>query len=281
MDPMLNLWLQELTPSHCLSSALARLIVVTGKGGVGKTTFALALTKKWRSEGREAFYLPFQQKAAKDLPLPPEHCLSLTVPESLEAFIGHKLHSTFLAKAAIKTPFLTALFDIIPSLGMLASLGHIVHLLKKNPHHYYIMDCPSTGHARMIFDGPKHFEKIFRVGQMQVDLKETQSWLIREENCKIIILTTAAEMPLEEMSELQTFFQENIEKKTIRIINMFLPLLVQHHSLPESLQHKFEYEKEIVRSLKGPQFIPYIPLSNYNAIVQFLSESDFIYDYKN
>jgi anion-transporting ArsA/GET3 family ATPase len=275
MDPTLNLWLQELTPSHCLSRLTSRLIVVTGKGGVGKTTCALALAKKWRAQGLEAYYLPFQQKKEEALTLF-EHTLAISSQESLQAFIAHKLNSVLLGKAAMKAPFLTALFDIIPSLGMLGSLGHIVHLLKKNPNHRYVMDCPSTGHARMLFNGPQHFEKIFRVGPMQKDLQETQNWLRNPENCHIAILSSAAEMPLEEMSELHSFFQNTVGKSATDIINMYLPLLLTDETLPESLLDKVQSERRIVQNKKDCNFIPYIPLLGLESVAEALATSDYI-----
>ena len=43
-----------------------RLYIVTGKGGVGKTTIAQSLTQHLIDEGVDAFYSPFDQS-------PPDH----------------------------------------------------------------------------------------------------------------------------------------------------------------------------------------------------------------
>ena len=163
--PTSNSLLQPFTLFDLSIEKASRLYLVTGKGGVGKTSFSMALTKKLESQGAKVQYHSFDQPLnsalAKELDLPVLH---LDFYESAENYVALKLGSKSVAKWIMKTPFFKSLLNILPGLNHLIFLGNIIYLLEENPDLHIVIDSPSTGHAISILQSTHNFKKIFKTG---------------------------------------------------------------------------------------------------------------------
>ena len=67
-------------------------------------------------------------------------------------YVARKLGSKMIAKWVSEAPFFKALFNILPSLGMMITLGHIIDQLEKNPKRTFVLDAPATGHTLALFN---------------------------------------------------------------------------------------------------------------------------------
>ncbi|GAB4414690.1 MAG: hypothetical protein OHK0056_21690 [Bacteriovoracaceae bacterium] len=229
-----------------------RLIVFTGKGGVGKTSLAIATTLYLKNLGKNVLYNNFDQFPNYGL------CDRLSVPhldleleESAVEYMAQKLGSHLIATWIMKTPFFASLLHMLPGLGHIIVMGHIINKLEKDPSLTVILDSPSSGHAMTMFESTHNFKKIFGSGLLFQDLNRMQEFLLDKSKTSINIVTIPTEMAVHEAQDLKASFL-SLGLNDIRLIlNSSLPdnsHLTEERikEFPDFLKKKYDLEKEII-----------------------------------
>ena len=213
-DHTQNSFLQE-----CIHSN-KRLYVITGKGGVGKTTFSLALTKHLHSQGKKAVYINFENNVTvsefTDQDIPVE---IFELEKSTELYMARKLKSETIASWIIKIPFFRAIFFMVPGLWNLIIFGHILDRLDKDEDLVVILDSPATGHALTMLESPLNFKKMFKTGMMVEDIDRTMKILTSEEQGQVILLSLPSELSIEEAIEAKGYINDLGISTTQIVIN--------------------------------------------------------------
>ncbi len=232
-----------------------RLYIITGKGGVGKTSVAMALTKHLESQGVKVFYNSFFQEPERDLwkklNLP---TLDLNLLSSAEIYIARKLNSKTIASWIMKTHFFKSLFQMIPGLGHMILLGHIIDELEKNPDMVVVLDSPASGHALTMFESSSNFKKIFRAGLIVKDIERMHRFLSNETHLKTLIVSLPTELSMNEARDLEKELLSNESG-----MNFHLNLIINDSylkycelekiskaQLPNFLKNKLDLESAIV-----------------------------------
>ena len=254
-----------------------RLYIITGKGGVGKTTLAMAFTKYLQKEGVNVKYNCFHQtpekNLEKELNLP---TIEMTIEESAEVYIGRKLKSTTIASWIMKTHFFKSLFQMIPGLGHMILLGHLISELENDPTLIIVLDSPASGHALTMFESTSNFKAIFNTGLVVKDIDKMQTFLKGPNNLKTHIITLATELSLSEAQDLKNELENNLpdtEAHCDLIVNdsfkKFFELKdVEEKLLPSFLNQKIALEESIVKQYFS---LPHIDKNNITDIVMDLS----------
>lgn len=254
-----------------------RLYIFTGKGGVGKTTLAMAFTKYLESKNLNVKYNCFHQLPEKalqaELHLP---TIELKLETSAEAYIARKLNSTTIASWIMKTHFFKALFQMIPGLGHMILLGHLIDELEKNPSLIIVLDSPASGHALTMFESTSNFKAIFKTGLVVKDIEKMQRFLKGENNLKTHVITLATELSLSEAMDLKTELDTNLtdtDAHTDMVVNDSFRKFCEKHFideavLPPFLKQKVDLEKDIVSKYHT---LPHIDRTSPTQIVQELS----------
>ena len=241
-------------------SAAKRLYIFTGKGGVGKTSLAMAMTKYLESQGTRVLYNSFYQDPERSLwnklSLP---VLDIDLHTSAEIYIGRKLKSTTIASWIMKTHFFKSLFQMIPGLGHMILLGHILDELEKNPELTIVLDSPASGHALTMFESASNFKKIFRAGLIVKDIDKMHNLLSLPGYLKTLVISLPTELAIGEAHDLQKELKENSggpDFHTQIVVNdSYFQYLkenqIQENDLPDFLKNKIELEKEIIKGTKS------------------------------
>lgn len=241
-------------------TATKRLYIFTGKGGVGKTSLAMAMTKNLESRGVRVLYNSFYQDPERSLwdklSLP---VFDLNLYTSAEIYIGRKLKSTTIASWIMKTHFFKSLFQMIPGLGHMILLGHILDELEKNPELTVVLDSPASGHALTMFESASNFKKIFRAGLIVKDIERMHSLLSLPNFLKTIVVSLPTELAMNEASDLQRELKDNSggpDFNTEVVVNdSYLQYLkenkVEESDLPEFLKIRINLEKDIIGNAKA------------------------------
>jgi adenylate kinase family enzyme len=157
---------------------MSRLQIITGKGGVGKTTFAIQKTMQLSREDKEVFYISLDElldeKIINETGIQQKY---FETTSSMQTYIARKLGSKMIAKWVAEAPFFKALFNILPSLGMMITLGHIIDELEKNPNYIFILDAPATGHTLSLFESTMNYRRIFGRGVLVDDIDKINDFL--------------------------------------------------------------------------------------------------------
>lgn len=257
-----------------------QLYIVTGKGGVGKTTLSLALSLMFQKLGKKIKYNCFDQvpffQTTEHLNIP---LLHLNLDDSLKIYVGRKLHSEMIASIVLKTPFFKSTFSMIPGLGQMILLGHIVDLLESDPDLTIIIDSPSSGHAMTMIESMEIFKNIFSSGILVKDIIRMENFIFNENKAEIIISALPTNMAINEAIDLKKFFTE----KGVRDIAIVLNESLKHNQLiqdnyadlPPFLKKKIENEVEVLETFKDhiQSVIPYIFKNSSEQIVMELAEN--------
>ena len=273
---------EDITNSLLLPSILSskenpkkRLFIVTGKGGVGKTTLAMSVAKYLKEEdGREVLYnsfdQPLQESLLKELDIP---SFKLCMDTSAKEYIGKKLHSETVAGWIMKTPFFSSLFNMLPGLGHMILLGHIINKLEENPKLTIVIDSPSSGHAITMFESPLNFRDMFRSGLIVNDIDRMEDFLFKQDHLQVIIAALPTLMATQEASDLAQELKERNVRNPIFILNDLLTLngAVQSSpkdELPDFIKSKCDLENEVKTTLSNEWYsIPHFSESQNKALV--------------
>lgn len=251
-----------------------RLIIFTGKGGVGKTTLAMAYTQYLISKNINAKYTSFYQEPDKEilntLRLP---YFDTSVNESAEIYIANKLNSKTIASWIMHTHFFKSLFQMIPGLGHMILMGHILKELENNPDLTIVLDSPASGHALTMFESSDNFKKIFKTGLIVSDIEKMKSFLEDVNFLKTFIVALPNQMAVSEANELVAELSP-IYKNTEIILNNSFKNYFQNHQvvneeLPDFLKFKITNEEEIESSIKR---ISHVCENKFETVVAEISK---------
>jgi anion-transporting ArsA/GET3 family ATPase len=202
-----------------------RIHLVTGKGGVGRTTVAVALAHAVARAGRrvllaeigdpEGGYSAIGRKFGREHLTPePEPLAEGIMGCHLWAIRGHELFARSvipagpLIKAALASKPLRRFLVAAPSLHELGVLYHILSLLKeKNEqgrprHEVFIVDMPATGHTLALTSLPAIILDLLPVGPMARAIREGQSYLNDPTKGAAWVVTLPEQLPVSEALEL-------------------------------------------------------------------------------
>ncbi|PIK13915.1 ArsA-related P-loop ATPase [Halobacteriovorax sp. JY17] len=255
-----------------------RLYIITGKGGVGKTSLSLSLAKKLAESGSKVLYNSFDQEdqteLCEELNIPSLH---LELEKSAEIYMGKKLGSEMVASWIMKTPFFKSLFNMIPGLGHMILLGHVIDLLEDDPTLTIILDSPSSGHAMTMFESSHNFKEIFGSGLLVEDINRMHRFIYAENSLKNYIVSLPTKMALNESKEVKEHLQDLNFRNTEVIINDCLsPLLSSKEELPDFLKIKNQLETAVIEEYKevATKKVPHSLGEDFQSVILDLSKKD-------
>jgi anion-transporting ArsA/GET3 family ATPase len=228
-----------------------RLIVVTGKGGVGKTTIAAALALLAVEQGRRVLLVEFgaqerlsglfsvpaaepgeQQRLAAGisaLSIDPDRALLEWVQALGGRVSGRVLGSSgtfgYFAAAAPGAREIVSMVQIWKLAG--GSSGRT----RRGGHDLVILDAPATGHALGLLRSPDTFGRIARVGPIVRDTGHVRELLKDPERSAYVAVAQGTDMAVTETIELQEGLREALDRElSAVIVNGLLP---RRFSAPE------------------------------------------------
>jgi anion-transporting ArsA/GET3 family ATPase len=263
-------------PTTHSNSTLKRLYIITGKGGVGKTTTAISLSKHLIEEGYNVLYNSFDTECdtslLQKLDIP---YFQLHKDDSFKMYVAKKLNSDILGSWVMKAPFAHSLLNIIPGLGSMILLGHLMQLLQDDPTLTIVLDSPSSGHVLTMLESPANFKEIFQTGAIVEDIRKMETFMTPE-TMKVCILALPTMMAIHEGIELKEELLKRKISNTEIILNDSLRELLNDSKaeLPEFLLKRLELENSVFseyEALIGHTFPSVLSTSNKEIILKLVS----------
>lgn len=225
-----------------------RLIIVTGKGGVGKTTVALALSflnAKYNRRSIVAMLKKIKKTSYffglnKDIDYAEKkldkniYAICINPNRALDEYIFQKFLRFYpFYSLVFKSKVIIDFFDAAPGLKELITIGKVWQIgnLKtsgKNPQNKYkqvIFDAPSTGHAIPILDLPNSVLKMIEGGPVREHVKRVEEFLKDPKKTGLVVVTTPEELAVKETIEIIEQTKQIGIDHTYIIINCVYPKL--------------------------------------------------------
>ncbi len=200
-----------------------RLVYVTGKGGVGKTTVAAALGLAAARAGKRTVICEVaeQERITHAFGHAAAGFNETEVAENLSAFsidpekakeewLRHQLRSGTLAGLLGKSPIFQYLTAAAPGLAEVVTMGKIWELAqlkrrtaKAAPYDLVIVDAPATGHGLALLRAPRTFADIAKVGPIKNHAETIHSFTADPKLTGIVAVALAEEMPVNETMDLE------------------------------------------------------------------------------
>jgi anion-transporting ArsA/GET3 family ATPase len=218
------------------------LIVVTGKGGVGKTTVTAALGHGLRDRGRRVLLLETDPReslhhlcgtppsAGQAVPVSDGlwH-LTLRPRDEIEALVRTRVKIPLLAGAVAASPVFRHFVDAAPGLKELAVLGHALRLIdgRTGPGaDTVILDAPATGHGLALLTAPRLAAEVLGAGPAARLARDIATLVDDRSRCGVVVVTLAEEMPVQETVELIAALRERLDRSPdLVVVNQLYPPL--------------------------------------------------------
>jgi Mrp family chromosome partitioning ATPase len=185
------------------------MVVVTGKGGVGKSTVAAALALAAARDGRRVAVgeLGGHARVAGLLRGSGIDTLTVDVHHALTEWLATQLPRR-LADVLMRSGAFAALVSAAPGGRELIAMTKLWELVqhrrwnpRAEPYDVVIVDAPASGHGAALLHAPRTFAEIARVGPIGNQAREVADFL--KEDAGFVIVTMAAELPVSETLQLQ------------------------------------------------------------------------------
>lgn len=246
-----------------LDSLLSRrLIFVTGKGGVGKSTACAALGLALAKRGRNVLVVETDTYSAMaDLfhtALPPstitrarDH-LSLVNLDSENALIHaitQFVPSERVARTVIQNRVASLFFKAAPSVNEFSILNMVRFYLEektgsKHTYDHIIVDLPASGHAVTFLNVPDTLNGMIRVGRFAQICQELGEMIRDPRRTSLIAVCLPEEMPVNETVELSQAIKETLGRElSLVLLNMVHtePLSSTYRALFQSLSQPIQH----------------------------------------
>jgi anion-transporting ArsA/GET3 family ATPase len=223
------------------------LLVVTGKGGVGKSTVAAALGMAASARGLRTIVAEVAARDDVSRALAPDggdpvgsfverdlgdglHHISIDPQSALEEYLKDQLPRGFadLLGSSRMFSYLTA---ATPGLRELLTVGKVWELAQPDrrtpgahPYDLVILDAPATGHGVAVLTAPGTFADAARLGPVARQGAIIHGMLADPEQTAIVAVSTAEEMPVNETLALQRTLRDELGQPLAAVVaNGVLP----------------------------------------------------------
>ena len=197
-----------------------RLVVVTGKGGVGKSTVAAALATLAARRGKRVLVaeVDARERVAPMLGARPSgpvihqvtngsSTVNIDPRHALEEYALMVVKVRAIYQAVFENRVVRFFLRAVPSLAETLMLGKILHEARsekdgKPRWDLVVVDAPATGHAVQLLGVPKALLDTVPAGPLRRDAEWMQALLVDPARTAVTLVSLPEEMPVSETIEL-------------------------------------------------------------------------------
>lgn len=221
-----------------------QLVVVTGKGGVGKSAVTAALARALAAAGRRTLALEVdpRENLHQLLDVPPSGgeavaagtrlwLQNLKPAEVVDWVVEKQVRLGFLVSRIEKSPIYQRFVEGAPGLREMAILGHAQRLIRGEAKgaprlDTVVLDAPATGHGLYLLTAPRLFAEAVREGPFAEIAGDVADFVADPQRTAVVVATLAEEMPVQEAVELRQGLVERFGREpALLVVNALYPPL--------------------------------------------------------
>jgi arsenite-transporting ATPase len=193
------------------------LVIVAGKGGVGKTTVTAVLARAAADAGRRVLVLEIDGKPTLEALLPDVEVRHLSAPDLLEEYL---LEHGFrrIAKRLAATGVIDVIGTAAPGIDDLVVLGKVKQLERSGEWDLVVVDGPAAGHAITFLTAAPGLLDAARGGPVREQATAVQDMLSDPERCQVVLVTLPETTPVNELIETSYAIEERVGVRLAPIV---------------------------------------------------------------
>ncbi|HVE93896.1 MAG TPA: ArsA family ATPase [Acidimicrobiales bacterium] len=216
-----------------------RLLFVTGKGGVGKTTVAAALAYLGAERGKKTLVCEFDAKGnlgdfleAGPTGFSPREvsprlwAMSMDTEESLKEYLGLQLRMPLLTKIGPLARIFEYVATAAPGVREVLTVGKVLWEVRDHGWDLVVVDASASGHIVGQLTAPQAINDLVSVGL----IRQQTDWMVQllsdPATTGVVITATPEEMPVNETLELAARLRDETSVDVAGVVvNRVLPEL--------------------------------------------------------
>jgi len=175
-----------------------RLVIVSGKGGVGKSTIARVLARLARAAELRAVVVSFDSFSPSEEGVEEQVLLADAV--MLDYLETHGFGP--LASRLVHSGVVDAVATAIPGLRDLLVLGKIKAIVNSGSHDLVLVDAPASGHLLSLLTSPEGLGEIASDGPIAEQARDVLALIRDHDVAGVLLVTLPEETPVLETEEV-------------------------------------------------------------------------------
>jgi anion-transporting ArsA/GET3 family ATPase len=250
---------EQVDPARFCSQS--RLVIVAGKGGVGKTTVSAALAVTAAKAGLDTLIVEVEGKSGlgsafgqgelsyDEVELAAGvRARTITSDQALLEYLeDHGMRR--LSKRLSNSGILDLVATAAPGIKDILVLGKVKQLEKTANADLIVLDAPAAGHAVTFLTSARGLLDAVRVGPVRTQAEEVQELLTDPARCQVLLVTLPEETPVNEAAETAERLRERVGVEIAAIVvNGLYPPLEGLDTVPELLADVPAQEADALRA---------------------------------
>jgi anion-transporting ArsA/GET3 family ATPase len=202
--------------------ASSRVVIVAGKGGVGKTTVSAALARAAAQQGRRALIVEVEGKSGlprmfgaddlgyEEITLAPDvRARTVTPDEAMVEYLeNHGLSR--VARRLVASGAIDTLATAAPGIKDILVLGKVKQLERSAATDLIVLDAPAAGHAITFLRSARALLDTVRVGPIHTQAADVMELLTDAERCQVVLVTLPEETPVNELVDTAFSLEDQV-----------------------------------------------------------------------
>lgn len=200
-------------PTHLAERAMSvfdtSLVIVAGKGGVGKTTVSAVLARAAADSGRRVLVVELDGKPALAGLVPDLAVRPISAPAALEEYL-HEHGFRVIAKRLASTGVIDVVGTAAPGIHDLVVLGKLKQLERSGEWDVIVVDGPAAGHAVTFLTSAAGLRDAIRSGPVRSQADDVVALLGDHDRCQVVLVTVPETTPVNELLETIDLLRDRV-----------------------------------------------------------------------